>query len=134
MMNVVARYDKNASQQKDTLFDSAIRKTLEISLSTQSAQLHNNGHEFLYSSRLQAISVSDVFSIYSSTMHLLCKSDIKRIPNGEEMLGYLIHRFRISGDGISGGNKDSRPSCKASSSVECSSNSTVACSNLSLQG
>jgi hypothetical protein len=42
-------------------------------------------------------SVSDIFLMYSQTVHLLCKSQHNKVvPSGEEMLGYLIHRFQVS--------------------------------------
>ena len=42
-------------------------------------------------------SVSDIFFMYSQTVHLLCKSQHNKVvPSGEEMLGYLIHRFQVS--------------------------------------
>lgn len=45
----------------------------------------------------QAMSVSDLFYKYSYSMHLLCSNQNENIiPSGEEMIGYLIHRFNIS--------------------------------------
>jgi len=133
-MNAMAMSDVEASQRNDT-FETAIRGALKISLSTQRDQADNSRNEFVYSSRYQAVSISDLFSIYSSTMHLLCKSSvtIERVPSGEEMLGYLIDRFQISSGGLSESASDAKSSCNATTSNVCSSN-MVACANVSLQG
>lgn len=52
--------------------------------------------------RSKYISIGDVFSAYSSSMHLICASH-KVIPTGEEILGYLIYRFQISDGRIKNG-------------------------------
>jgi hypothetical protein len=45
----------------------------------------------------QAKSVSDLFYNYALNMHLLCSNQHENVvPSGEEMIGYLIHRFNIS--------------------------------------
>ena len=120
-------------------FESALIKTLQLSLTiqTQTNQTINNQKEFVYSKILEAKSISDLFSIYASHKQLLCKvMSIDRIPNEEEMLGYLIHRFKLSNDGLSlsSSEADNNSTCKvASSDVDCDVNRTLACTNLSLQ-
>jgi len=126
------------STKNTNTFESALIKTLQLSLSiqTQTNQTSTN-NEFVYSKILEAKSISDLFSIYASHKQLLCKvMSIDRIPNEEEMLGYLIHRFKLSNDrlSLSSSEADNKSTCKVTSSdVECDINRTFACTNLSLQ-
>jgi len=141
-MNSTTTTAESPSKDHDgDAFASAIRGALDVSLSSQRNQTKTGGkthREFAYSSRYHAVSISDLFSIYSSTMHLICKRHVGggmgRIPSGEEMLGYLIHQFGVSSGGLLGGAPGAKSSCKASSiSEECTSD-MVACANVSLQG
>ncbi|KAL7479124.1 hypothetical protein ACHAW6_004867 [Cyclotella cf. meneghiniana] len=52
--------------------------------------------------RSKYISICDVFSAYSSSMHLIC-ANRKVIPTGEEVLGYLVYRFQISDGRVENG-------------------------------
>ena len=62
------------------------------SLLVQALELSKQGY-----SDKDNFSVSDIFLMYSQTVHLLCKSQHNKVvPSGEEMLGYLIHRFQVS--------------------------------------
>lgn len=133
MDDIMAKGDTKGSQQIDP-FKSVIRKTLEISLSAERKQTHYNQDEFVYSSLHQTVSISDIFSICSSTLHMLCKSsmDIKRIPSVQELLGYLIHTFQLSRDGLHTMTPESKLQCRAATSDQCSRNGTVACVNLTL--
>jgi len=123
----------DAASQESDAFEAAIRETFKIPLSFQRDKAEKKYHERVYSSLYQPISLSDLFSIYSSTMHLLCKSsiNIKRIPSGERMLGYLIDRFKISSGGLSRGVPDVKPSCKVAASNACNKD-MLACANFSL--
>jgi len=46
-------------------------------------------------------SIGELLSIYSSQMHLLCGtlSNGEVVPTAEEMLGYLVHKFKITTSG-----------------------------------
>mmetsp|Transcript_23919 Transcript_23919/g.39432 ORF Transcript_23919/g.39432 Transcript_23919/m.39432 type:complete len:436 (-) Transcript_23919:862-2169(-) len=79
---------KDANQSKNE-FDSALIRSLAFSNIT--GVMEQN----------QAMSLSDLFYKYSYSMHLLCSSQHGVVPSGEEMIGYLIHRFKISDSPIS---------------------------------
>jgi hypothetical protein len=125
--------------KKTNIFESALIKTLQLSLSIQSKrnQTSSSQNEFVYSKILEAKSISDLFTIYASHKQLLCKvMQIDHIPSEEELLGYLIHRFKLSNDGLSlsSSEADNKSTCKvASSDNDCDVNRTLACTNLSLQ-
>ena len=90
----------------------------------------------MYSKILEAKSISDLFTIYASHKQLLCKvMRIDRIPSEEEMIGYLVHRFKLSNEGLSlSSEATNKSTCKvASTDAECDVNRTFACTNLSLQ-
>ena len=118
---------KRVPTKNTDTFESALIKTLQI----------NNQKEFVYSKILEAKSISDLFTIYASHKQLLCKiMSINRIPSEEEMLGYLIHRFKLSNDGLSLSLSEAhnKSTCEvASTDAECEVNRTLACTNLSLQ-
>ncbi|KAL7535327.1 hypothetical protein ACHAWF_005133 [Thalassiosira exigua] len=117
----------NISEHRDP-FELLVCNTLQTALLNRRNQSGRIRSEFDYASRHQAISMSDVFSIYSYNMHVLCNSTltIARIPSGEEMLGYLIHQFGLSR------HTDTQAMCKVNFDGECRPNSMV-CANLSLQ-
>lgn len=128
----------NTAKTKTTnyydVFEIVIQKTLQISRTSQPEDETKGVNEFVYSSIYQTLSISDIFSIYASTQQVLCKSmshdimlgNIERIPTVEEMMGYLINRFKLSSDGLS-------LSCTvASDETSCYPN-MVACANLSLE-
>jgi len=120
-------------------FESALIKTLQLSLAIQTKrnQTSTNQKEFVYSKILEAKSISDLFTIYASHKQLLCKvMSINRIPSEEEMLGYLVHRFKLSNDGLSLSLSEAhnKSTCEvASTDGDCDVNRTFACTNLSLQ-
>lgn len=71
-----------SSNESHNEFDSLLVQSLE--LSKQDSDKDN-------------FSVNDIFFMYSQTVHLLCKSQHNKVvPSGEEMLGYLIHRFQVT--------------------------------------
>jgi hypothetical protein len=95
---------------------------------------------------LQPMSISDLLVMYSSHMHVLCKRDAG-LPSGEEMLGYLVHKFSIgsrgdesaaSSEGFgeirTGTNNDDATEdiCGATATKECDPSTMLACANLSL--
>ena len=93
---------KSKPDSSNNIFDYVIKKVLEVSMPTE--QIEKNRHEFELSTTYQPVSMSDIISIYAANMHSLCKVDnlnVTRIPSIEEMLGYLVHRFRLSNNGMS---------------------------------
>jgi len=120
-------------------FESALIKTLQLSLAIQTKrnQTSDSQKEFVYSKILEAKSISDLLTIYASHKQLLCKvMRIDRIPSEEEMLGYLVHRFKLSNDGLSLSLSEAhnKSTCEvASTDGDCEVNRTLACTNLSLQ-
>lgn len=81
------------SQSKpDSVFSHVIRKVLKIEAIN----------------RLEVISINDILALYAKHMHLLCQEDdlstvpenlkFARIPSVEEMIGYLVNQFKLSGD------------------------------------
>jgi hypothetical protein len=79
-------FSQSSNQQNE--FDSVLIRALKLSKENSIIDAkHPN----------QAMSVSDLFYKYSYSMHLLCSNQNENIiPSGEEMIGYLIHRFNIS--------------------------------------
>ena len=79
------------SNQSLNTFDAALSRALEI-FNENSVRGFNDQYE--------AISVSDLLYKYSYSMHLLCDKQDGVVPSGNEMTGYLIHRFNISARSI----------------------------------
>jgi len=77
---------RDANQSKNE-FDSVLIRALELSKEDPITGVIEQN---------QAMSVSDLFYKYSYSMHLLCSNQNVVVPSGEEMIGYLIHRFKIS--------------------------------------
>ncbi len=91
--------------------------------------------------------IGELLSIYSSQMHRLCgtHSNDEKVPTAEEMLGYLVHKFKITSSGNIRGSvsaeqeatpqinearieSSSGMGCVASSSLsECDKGTHVAC-------
>lgn len=74
------------ANQSPNAFDSALLRALELSKEDPITGVVEQN---------QVMSISDLFYKYSYSMHLLCSSH-GVVPSGEEMIGYLIHRFNIS--------------------------------------
>ncbi len=77
---------RDANQSKN-IFDSALIRALALSKEDPITGVME---------QTQAMSISDLFYKYSYSMHLLCSSQHDVVPSGEEMIGYLIHRFKVS--------------------------------------
>ena len=77
---------RDANQSKN-IFDSTLVRALALSKEDPITGVME---------QTQAMSIGDLFYKYSYSMHLLCSSQHDVAPSGEEMIGYLIHRFKIS--------------------------------------
>eukprot|EP00804_Cyclotella_cryptica_P024635 CCRYP_001629-RA/>CCRYP_001629-RA protein AED:0.20 eAED:0.20 QI:0/-1/0/1/-1/1/1/0/475 len=117
----IACYGVNHDPQTEELEYQFCRWTVSKATNTFDSLLHQAlvlWQREIQGERSKYISISDLFSAYASSMHLICASH-KVIPTGEEVLGYLIYRFQISEHGVRNGKPMSGQSKKFPTILRC---------------